>query len=245
MCDCPYDEEEQVDDTMKQTNPKDAIGSSKLPLHLWPASATMLGCLALLDGTLKYGRSNWREAGVRASIYNDAARRHLDAWFEGEDFDPDSHLPHLAHALACLAILVDAMMSDRLEDDRMYRGDNYRAMVASITPYVEELKAQHADKNPQHYTIGYVGGQEALPAPEAEACDCSPAIYRLMVLTGPLADREVYGSYSKCHDMWYVFPPNVNPRNEPNLLYDVPSGSVAVIQKVAEDLDDLLRQQTP
>ena len=34
----------------KPTNPKDAIGSDKLPLHLWPSTATALGCLGLLDG---------------------------------------------------------------------------------------------------------------------------------------------------------------------------------------------------
>lgn len=52
----------------KPTNPKDAIGSSKLPLHLWPTTATVVGCMALLDGALKYGRSNWRPGGVRALV---------------------------------------------------------------------------------------------------------------------------------------------------------------------------------
>jgi hypothetical protein len=58
----------------KDTNPKDAVGSDKLPLHLWPESATMYGCLGLLEGMSKYGRSNWRAAGVRASIYYDACK---------------------------------------------------------------------------------------------------------------------------------------------------------------------------
>lgn len=141
--------------TTKATNPKDRVGSGKLPLHLWPASATMLGCLGLLDGMLKYGRANWREAGVRASIYVDAAQRHLNAWFEGEDRDPDSGLPHLAHALACLAILIDADASDTLTDDRQYRGHGYREMVNWLTPEVERLKALHADKAPQHYDIRF------------------------------------------------------------------------------------------
>ena len=67
----------------KPTNPKDLIGSDKLPLHLWPQTATALGAVALLEGALKYGRANWRHAGVRASIYYDAAMRHWGAWFEG------------------------------------------------------------------------------------------------------------------------------------------------------------------
>lgn len=47
----------------KETNPKDQLGSLKLPLHLWPMSATAFGCIGLANGMLKYGRSNWRHAG--------------------------------------------------------------------------------------------------------------------------------------------------------------------------------------
>lgn len=138
--------------TTKPMNPKDAIGSSKLPLHLWPETATVLGSLALLDGALKYGRSNFRAIGVRSSIYYDAARRHLTAWFEGEDVDPDSGLPHLAHALACLAILVDAQAAGKLNDDRMAPG-GYRYLIDAMTGHVERLKQLHAGKEPKHYTI--------------------------------------------------------------------------------------------
>jgi hypothetical protein len=141
-----------MDMTSKPSNPKDLIGSDKLPMHLWPETATALGALALLDGALKYGRGNFRAVGVRASIYVDAARRHLTAWFEGEDADPDSGLPHLGHALACLAILVDAEAAGKLNDDRQV-GGGYRPLVDALSPHVARLKALHAEKNPKHYTI--------------------------------------------------------------------------------------------
>lgn len=148
------------DQTTKPTNPKDAVGSNKLPIHLWPTTATAMGSLALLDGMLKYGRSNFRAIGVRSSIYFDAVNRHLNAWFEGEDNDPDSGLPHLAHALAGLAILVDAEAAGKLNDDRMTKG-GYRKLVNELTPHVERLKELHADKNPHHYTIkGSEGAHE-------------------------------------------------------------------------------------
>lgn len=137
----------------KYTNPKDAIGASKLPLHLWPTTATAMGCIGLLEGALKYGRSNWRESGVRASIYVDACKRHLDAWFEGEECAPDSGSPHLANALACLAIIVDARAAGKLLDDRAYGGAGYRALVDELTPQVPRLKALFAEHNPHHYTI--------------------------------------------------------------------------------------------
>lgn len=137
---------------MEQFNPKDIIGSNKIPLHLWPETATVLGSLALLDGALKYGRSNWRAVGIRASIYYDAARRHLNAWFEGEDVDQDSGLPHLAHALACIAIIVDAQNAGKITDDRNLPG-NYIGQVLGLTHHVARLKELHKDKDPRHFTI--------------------------------------------------------------------------------------------
>ena len=139
----------------KPTNPKDIIGSSKLPLHLWPATASAMGCLGFLDGALKYGRSNFRAVGVKASIYVDAAKRHLDAWFEGEDLDPDSGLPHLSHTLACCAILAEALANKNLTDDRMYP-TRYREFVNELTEHVGRLKLLRKDCDPKHYTIADV-----------------------------------------------------------------------------------------
>ena len=141
---------------MKATNPKDLIGSDKLPLHLFPTSAKAYGVLGLLDGMLKYGRSNWRAVGIRASIYYDAVGRHLDAWFEGEDDAPDSGLPHLAHAIAGIAIIIDATVKGNMTDDRLYPG-NYRHMMENLQPHIARLKESHADKSPYHYTIEQLG----------------------------------------------------------------------------------------
>lgn len=137
----------------KPTNPKDAIGSDKLPLHLWPTTATALGCIGMLNGMLKYGRSNFRAVGVRASIYVDAAKRHLDAWFEGEECDPDDGVPHLAAALSCIAIIVDAEAAGKLTDDRALKTGKYREFIDKLTPHVKRLKELHKDRKPKHYTI--------------------------------------------------------------------------------------------
>jgi hypothetical protein len=136
----------------KPTNPKDIIGSNKLPIHLWPNTATAMGCIAMLNGMLKYGRSNFRALGIKASIYYDAAKRHLDAWFEGEEFDPDDGVPHLSAALACVAIIVDARAAGKLNDDRLIAG-GYRELVDEMTPHVSRLKKLHEKRNPRHFTI--------------------------------------------------------------------------------------------
>jgi hypothetical protein len=64
-------------------------------------------------------------------------------------------MPHLAHALACLAILVDADAAGKLNDDRNYPG-GYRSLVEELTPLVKQIKERHADKSPKHWTIADV-----------------------------------------------------------------------------------------
>ena len=142
-------------------NPKDAIGSTKMPMHIWPKTATLYGILGLLEGKAKYGRNNWRAAGVRASIYYDALNRHMDKWFEGQECDDKSGVPHLAHALACLAILVDAQCAGKLIDDRNFNGAGFMRALDELTPHVERLRKQYEHLDPKHYTI-------ADNAPEAE-----------------------------------------------------------------------------
>lgn len=136
----------------KGTNPKDAVGSGKVPLELFPDTAVVAGAMSFLEGAVKYGRYNWRVAGVRASIYVAAARRHLSRWWNGEDIDPDSGLPHLWKALACLAILIDAGEAGKLNDDRPPRVD-LADMIDRMTPMVAEIRDRYADRNPHQYTI--------------------------------------------------------------------------------------------
>lgn len=102
----------------KDTNPKDAVGSSKPPLSTIPCPVLFEIGVAMLEGACKYRRHNYRVAGVRASIYYDAAMRHLMRWWEGEDIDPDSGVSHISKALAGLIVLRDAQMRGMVQDDR-------------------------------------------------------------------------------------------------------------------------------
>ena len=102
----------------KDTNPKDAVGMKKVPMSVVSGPVMMSVGLAMLEGARKYGRHNYRVSGVRASVYYDAAMRHLMAWWEGEDTDPDSGLSHIIKAIASLMVLADADMSEKVIDDR-------------------------------------------------------------------------------------------------------------------------------
>lgn len=100
------------------SNPKDLFGAVKISLSKLPAVAVAHGAHAMMDGAEKYGAYNWRDKKVIASIYVDAAKRHLDAFFEGEECAADSEAHHLGHAIACCAILLDAQETGNLIDDR-------------------------------------------------------------------------------------------------------------------------------
>lgn len=102
----------------KDTNPKDAVGIAKVPMSTVSGPVMMEIGLAMMEGALKYGRHNYRVAGIRFSVYYDALMRHMMAWWEGEDIDPASGVSHVTKALATLVVLRDAMIQQKATDDR-------------------------------------------------------------------------------------------------------------------------------
>lgn len=102
----------------KDSNPKDSIGSTKPPLSTISGLVLFEIGSAMLEGACKYRRHNYRIAGVRTSIYYDAAMRHLVRFWEGEDIDPDSGIPHITKAIASLIVLRDSQMVGNVVDDR-------------------------------------------------------------------------------------------------------------------------------
>ena len=138
----------------KPTNPKDIIGSDKLPLGQVPASAIAYAALGHLEGTLKYGLVNWREVGVRWSIYYDACLRHMAKVHNGEWEDAATGVPHLGNALACINIIVDAYESGKLVDDRP-KPAPVAGLIDRFTEKVKRLKGLFAHHQPQHYTQAY------------------------------------------------------------------------------------------
>ena len=99
-------------------NPKTAFGIKKPPTWFIPPYAMYPWALAQLHGALKYGHLNWRKDPISASTYLNAAQRHLDLYKEREQCAGDSHVHHLAHVMACCAIVIDAEKYGTLIDDR-------------------------------------------------------------------------------------------------------------------------------
>lgn len=132
----------------KDTNPKAAFGDKKVPFSTAPAPVVAELGLAMLEGALKYGRHNYRVSGVRASTYYDAAMRHLTAWWEGEDIDPDSGLPHPVKAMACLAVLRDATINNTLNDDRPPPAP--AGWQKQLNEHAKRLVEKYPDPKPPH-----------------------------------------------------------------------------------------------
>lgn len=103
-------------------NPKDLIGIKKVPLDLLPTAGLVHEALAMRNGAAKYGPFNWRDKKIQARIYIAACQRHLLAWLDGEDYAKDSGVHHLGHAKACLGIILDAIETESLHDDRPLPG---------------------------------------------------------------------------------------------------------------------------
>ncbi len=78
----------------------------KPPIYLVPKAFIFACARALGFGAVKYEANNWR-LGMKWSETYSAVLRHLVAWQEGEDTDPESGLSHLDHACAMLAFLTE------------------------------------------------------------------------------------------------------------------------------------------
>lgn len=141
-----------MSDDTKLTNPKDDIGMTKVPMHLIPGSAKAYLAMAFLEGALKYGKYNWRVAGVRASIYLDAMERHLEKFKGGDWCDPITRVPHLASIMACCAIILDAEHVGKLTDDRPPLAD-MEELFESLVGDVAELKELFKGHSPHQNTI--------------------------------------------------------------------------------------------
>lgn len=103
------------------TEPKPASGlkydSGKPPVSLLDRYALEQIARVLGFGAKKYAADNWR-GGIKHRRLIDAALRHLLAISDGEDTDPESGLPHAAHAGCCIMFLLWMQKNRPDLDDR-------------------------------------------------------------------------------------------------------------------------------
>ena len=100
-----------------QPDPAKKHDLGKPPLNLIPGGPLNQIAMVLAHGAQKYGAYNWRE-GFHWGRLTSAALRHIHAWNDGEDLDPETGLSHLAHASCCLLFLLEHQAEGLGTDDR-------------------------------------------------------------------------------------------------------------------------------
>lgn len=80
------------------------LDAGKLRMDLLPPRALESVAAVLTYGAAKYAEENWRKVENAGSRYTAAALRHTAATMGPNpvDMDPESGLPHVAHAICCL-----------------------------------------------------------------------------------------------------------------------------------------------
>lgn len=99
------------------------LDTAKPPMDLLDRHALEQIAKVLAFGAQKYSAHNWR-GGIRYSRLIAAAMRHLTAYNDGENTDPETGLSHLAH-LGCCVMFLLWMEKHRSDlDDRWSAPDN-------------------------------------------------------------------------------------------------------------------------
>ena len=103
-------EEPELIEGMKFDRSKDRM--DLLPPELETAVAKVL-----TFGAAKYGDRNWEQGMGWGRVYA-AMRRHMNAWWAGEENDAETGMPHTWHAACCLAFLISYQARGIGTDDR-------------------------------------------------------------------------------------------------------------------------------
>jgi len=102
----------------------DKHDKQKLRMDLIPILPLWGLAKILTLGAKIYGYRNWEHGFEYSRLYG-AALRHLTAWWNGEDLDPESGEHHLLHCLCNIVFLAEYELRPaafKKFDDRPYKG---------------------------------------------------------------------------------------------------------------------------
>lgn len=95
----------RVPDEPQSTGQK--YDDNKPRFHLMPRLAEQEVVCVLTYGAQKYNEHNWRKVKPLNDRYYSAARRHMQAFLNGEQRDKESGHHHLAHAACCVLFMLE------------------------------------------------------------------------------------------------------------------------------------------
>jgi hypothetical protein len=92
-------------------------GKPKISMVFDAPNALRFASEVLMFGEDKYARGNWQK-GLPWTEITDSLLRHVLAFNNGEDIDPESSLPHVGHILVNALFLAEMFAENKKFDDR-------------------------------------------------------------------------------------------------------------------------------
>lgn len=128
MAACPTDPQisnigefnKMVNDPQESTTEGIKRDINKPRMDLLPPEGLVRVAEVMGYGAAKYGDHNYR-MGMRHGRLIAAAMRHITAYNNGEDRDPETGHTHIAHAGACVLMLLQMMADYPERDDRYHK----------------------------------------------------------------------------------------------------------------------------
>ena len=81
------------------------------------------GMVQVLEmGAEKYDKHNWKK-GMPITQVSESLMRHLFAFLNGEETDPESGLSHISHVM-CNAMFIEYIMREKPQFDDRYESEN-------------------------------------------------------------------------------------------------------------------------
>lgn len=105
----------------------------KLRYDLIPPIVLEQLAAVLTKGAAKYGENNWQQVPNANNRYYAAAMRHLQSHMSGDMVDDETGLPHITHALACVAFMTWGVVTQAPDEEPepdfvAVRRDYYKAL---------------------------------------------------------------------------------------------------------------------
>lgn len=127
-----------------KVDPKQSQAIKKKQFDNIPLTVLLLLSEPCQNGADKYGPHNWlklEDGSMSLQTYLNALQRHLILFKAGQDEASDSGIHHLDHMMAGLAIVRDAMLHGKVDDDRIKLSDEQIETLERLMNQSESILA--------------------------------------------------------------------------------------------------------
>lgn len=164
------------------------FNEGKIRYDLVPPFAQEQYAKVLTAGSNKYGDRNW-ERGMKWSKIIASLKRHIEAFERGEDYDPETGLLHMAHAMTNAAFAVEYYKIFPQGDDRVHWYKNRPRIGLDIDEVLADF-------------VGHYNQKMGIEAP-VETWNFDTHF------------KERLGKLANDKDFWLTIPRKIDPKDIP------------------------------